>query len=120
MRSRRPGTQRALLSAVIAVLVAILSAVVAVVLPTAIASAAGASAAQTRVGAHHAGMILAVGPSRAVSAGEGRGEAVPRTLFVSGTCVAAEDAGAEAGAADGDDIDPGCDDSFSPATKLEI
>jgi hypothetical protein len=84
--------RRASLSAAIAVM----AAVVAVVPGAGLASAAAASAAQTRVGASRPVMILAVGASRAVSAGEGRGDQLSQPGFVSGACVAAEDAGEDA------------------------
>jgi hypothetical protein len=113
MTSSRPGSWRTLLRAAVAVLAAVL----AVVLP----SAAGASAAQTRVGASRPVTILTVGAPDQVSAVQGRREPGPRPWFVSGACVAAEDAAEDAGAnaADGDpDVDPGCDDSFTAGTKV--
>ncbi len=76
----------------LALLSAAIAAVLTVVLPLSTASAASAPAAGTRVGASHPETILLVGPSRLVSAGEGRGEAVPQAQIVAGGCVAAEDA----------------------------
>ncbi len=78
-----------LFSAAIAAVVAVL----AVVLPLTLASASAVSGAGTRVGAHHPGMILAVGSSHAVCPGQGRGDAVPQPQFAAGACVAAEDTG---------------------------
>jgi hypothetical protein len=89
MMPERPGWRVVLRTAV-----AVLAAVLAFVLPAANASAERASAAGNRVGASHPGMIFTVGVSRTVSAGEGRGEAVPRAYPASGACVAAEDGGA--------------------------
>jgi Pretoxin HINT domain len=92
--------------------IAVLAAVLVMVLPATIASAAGVSAAGNGVGASHPGMILAVGPTHRVSAGEGRCEAGLRAGFVSGACVAAEDTGDLAGAAT-------CGgESFTAATKV--
>jgi len=65
---------RGLLAAIVAVLAA---AVAVLVLPAAAASAAGSPAAGTRVGASNPGMILTIGVSHTVSAGEGRGGGLP-------------------------------------------
>jgi hypothetical protein len=73
---------------------AVLAAVLALVLALMMPSAAMASAAGTRSGAAHPGMIFAVGSSQPVSAGEGRGGAAPQAEVAAGACVAAEDAGA--------------------------
>ena len=105
------------LSAAVATAIA---AVLAVLLPISSASAASGPAARNGVGAHHPVMIFTVGVPHSVSAVQSRGEAASQPRFAVGACVAAEDAGsdlADAGA-DGDDIDPGCDDSFTPATKV--
>jgi hypothetical protein len=89
----RPARRRlAFLSAAV---IAAIAAVLAAVLP---ASAVTRSAAGNGVGASHPGMILAVGVSHSVSAGECRCEAGPQSGFVSGACVAAEDTGASAAA----------------------
>jgi hypothetical protein len=75
---------------------AAIAAILTVLLPVTVAPAATVSAAGTRVGAHHPGMILAVGSSRPVSAGEQRCGGSPQPQYVSGACVAAEDAGGDA------------------------
>lgn len=82
------GRLTALSAAVIAA-----AAVLAVLLWAFSASALTGPAAGTRVGASHPQMILAIGASRPVSAGEGRCEASLQAGFASGLCVAAEDAG---------------------------
>lgn len=73
-----------------AALIAAVAAVLVVVLPLSSASAQVASASGTRVGAHNPGMILTVGSSRPVPAGQGRDRCLPQPQFVSGLCVAAE------------------------------
>jgi hypothetical protein len=77
--------------------IAVLAAVLAVVLPVVPASASAGPAAGTRVGASHPEMILAVGASRAVSAGEGRCGPASQAGFAVGACVAAEDGGSGIG-----------------------
>jgi guanyl-specific ribonuclease Sa len=83
----------------LAFLSAAIAAVLSVVLASGSASAASALAAGNGVGAHHPGMILAVGLSQHVSAGEGRRQACSQLRVVAGACVAAEDAGAGVDAA---------------------
>jgi rRNA-processing protein FCF1 len=77
-----------------AFLSAVIAAILTVVAGTGIASALTAPAAGTRVGASHPQMILTVGPSDRVSAGEGRCGPASQAGFASGACVAAEDGGA--------------------------
>jgi HNH endonuclease len=69
------------------------AAVLAILLPLTTAPAAAATAAGTRVGAHHPVLIFTVGASHAVSADQGRCQPALRLGIVSGACVAAEDAG---------------------------
>jgi len=79
---------------VLSAALAAIAAVLAVMLPAASVSASAVPAAGNGVGAHHPGMILPVGASHAVSAGEGRRTEPPQARFAAGACVAAEDAGA--------------------------
>lgn len=69
--------------------IAVIAAVLAVLVP--LASAAAASASETRVGAHHPGVILTVGASRSVCPVQCRGQACSQPGFVAGACVAAEE-----------------------------
>lgn len=73
-------------------LVFLSAAILTVLLPVTVAPAAAASAAGTRVGAHHPAMILAVGASRPVSAGQRQRGPASQPQIAAGACVAAEDA----------------------------
>jgi hypothetical protein len=77
--------------------IAVIAAVLAVLVPFTSAPTAAACASETRVGPSHSGMIFTVGPSQAVSAGQGRGEGLSQPHLVAGACVAAEDAEGAAG-----------------------
>jgi hypothetical protein len=68
----RPRMRQGAMAAVLA------AAVVALALPLMMPPAAAASAAQTRVGAPRPEMIITVGVSRSVSAGERRCGAAPQ------------------------------------------
>jgi hypothetical protein len=92
----QPTRRLAFLSAAV---IAVIAAVLTVVLSATLASASMPSAARNGVGAQHPGMIFTVGVSHGVSAGEGRGRAVPQPRFASGLCVAAEDTGGTLGEA---------------------
>ncbi len=91
--STRPGTgaRRSLV-----LLSAALAAILTLVLPLSSASAVVASAAQNGVGASHPETIFAIGASHPVPADQGRSGPAPQPGIVSGSCVAAEDAGAAA------------------------
>lgn len=83
-------TARRWLAFLSAAFITAVAAVLAVMLPVTIASAQTVPAAGNGVGAPHPQMILAVGSSRPVLAGEGRCEGLPQPGFVSGLCAAAE------------------------------
>jgi hypothetical protein len=92
--SQRPASGRLVFfSAAIAVLAVVLSTVLGAI-PSSVQTA---PAARNGIGASHPGMIFTVGVSQPVSPGEPRCESTPQPQIAAGACVAAEDAGEDAG-----------------------